>query len=141
MLKVNNYIENEIKSGIATNRIFLGGFSQGGAVALHTGLSRAEPLGGIISISSYLPLVETNYFKSFPMKSIPIFFGHGSEDQIISVAWGGHSVKTLQESGYNRITFMKYSNVGHEASEEELNDVSNFLKSNLLLPNSNKSEL
>ena len=58
-LAVLDLIENEIKRGIESKNIILAGFSQGGAIALHTGLRFTKPLAGIMGLSTYLPLIET----------------------------------------------------------------------------------
>lgn len=79
---IQQLIEQQIKHGIASENIFLGGFSQGGAMALHTGLRYPEKLGGIIALSTYLPLAdlvaaerhETNH-------ETPIFYAHGTFDR------------------------------------------------------------
>ena len=52
-------MENEVKSGIPRNRIFIGGFSQGGAVALYTAFAVNKPIGGIVALSTWLPLHKT----------------------------------------------------------------------------------
>ena len=57
MFIVQHYISEEEKAGIPRNRIAVGGFSQGGAVALYSALStRQEPLGGILALSTWMPL-------------------------------------------------------------------------------------
>lgn len=58
---IHAMIENEIKAGILPNNILLGGFSQGGALALYTALCFPERLAGVVALSCWLPLR-----KSFP---------------------------------------------------------------------------
>lgn len=53
---IHEIIENEIKSGIPSNKILLAGASQGGAIALYAGLTYDKPLSGILALSTYLPL-------------------------------------------------------------------------------------
>ena len=48
-----------MKIGIPRNRIFIGGFSQGGAVALYTAFAVNKPIGGIVALSTWLPLHKT----------------------------------------------------------------------------------
>jgi lysophospholipase-2 len=62
---VHSMIEQEIKGGIASNRIVLGGFSQGGALALYSALLFPKPLAGVIALSCWLPL-----HKQFPAVSM-----------------------------------------------------------------------
>lgn len=71
---IHSMINSEIQSGISSNRILLGGFSQGGALALYAGLTYDKPLGGIIALSCWLPL-----HKKFPSiknspDDIPVIF-------------------------------------------------------------------
>lgn len=56
---VQGLIENEVKIGIPRNRIFIGGFSQGGAVALYTAFAVNKPIGGVIALSTWMPLHRT----------------------------------------------------------------------------------
>jgi lysophospholipase-2 len=62
---VHSMIEQEIKGGIASNRIVIGGFSQGGALALYSALLFPKPLAGVIALSCWLPL-----HKQFPAVSV-----------------------------------------------------------------------
>lgn len=55
---LQDYVAQELDKGIASNRIVVAGFSQGGAIALHTGLRYSKPLAGILALSTYLPLPE-----------------------------------------------------------------------------------
>lgn len=77
-------IEREIQRGVKSDNIILAGFSQGGAVALHTGLRYEKPLAGILGLSTYLPLVETveNEIHAENRKT-PIMLAHGAHDPII----------------------------------------------------------
>ena len=53
--KLEALIARENARGIPAARIVLAGFSQGGAVALYTGLQYREKLAGIMALSTYLP--------------------------------------------------------------------------------------
>ena len=55
----HQYIQEEIKLGIKPERIIVGGFSQGGAVALYTALTREPNYAGIVALSTWLPLHKT----------------------------------------------------------------------------------
>lgn len=54
-------IEEEEQKGIPSNRIILGGFSQGGALAIYSALRCTKPLAGVVALSCWLPL-----YKQFP---------------------------------------------------------------------------
>lgn len=65
---IHALINSEIEAGIDASRIILGGFSQGGALALYSGMVYPKKLGGIMALSCWLPL-----HKSFPA-AVSIFF-------------------------------------------------------------------
>lgn len=111
-----------IAIGIPANRIIIGGFSQGGALALHTGLTSTQTLGGIVALSCWLPL-----HKSFPdarksSENVPIFQCHGEVDPVVPYKIG-------QLSHINLKTFMKnaqfnsYPGLSHSSSQQEMDDV------------------
>jgi phospholipase/carboxylesterase len=91
--RVNRLIDAEIARGVAANRIVLMGFSQGGAMALHVGLRRSEPLLGIASLSGYLVLPQRLKAERNPAsQNVPVLFCHGSFDPVVPL--------TLGESAY-----------------------------------------
>jgi len=91
-------IEQEVARGIAPEHIFLAGFSQGGAVALHTGLRQRVPLCGLLILSAYLPLAETAQTEaSSSSRETPIFMAHGRNDPSFPARW-----VSPQGRAYNR---------------------------------------
>ncbi|HEX5340295.1 MAG TPA: dienelactone hydrolase family protein [Gammaproteobacteria bacterium] len=77
-------IARENARGIPASRIVLAGFSQGGSVALYTGLQYRERLAGIMALSTWLPLTEGIEFALHPANgSVPIFYGHGTQDTVV----------------------------------------------------------
>ena len=82
---VRQLIEREKGRGIAVDRIFIAGFSQGGAVAYATALTHPEPLAGVIALSTYLPSEDLVSREATPANAaLPIFAAHGSEDDVVS---------------------------------------------------------
>jgi phospholipase/carboxylesterase len=123
------FIEAEINKGISSEKIFLAGFSQGGAIALHTGLRYSQPLGGIIALSCYLPLNHTIENEIHAAnRNIPIFMAHGIIDNVISLNYAELSRERLKKLNYN-IEWHQY-NMEHTVSLEEINDLSSFIDSN-----------
>lgn len=125
-LIINNLIEHEIKRGINSKRIILAGFSQGGAMALHTGLRFNLSLGGIICLSGYLPwngLITKE--RSLVNQSIPIFMAHGLFDPIVSISIGKNSCDTLVNLNYN-VLWNTYL-MQHTVIDKEITDINNFL--------------
>lgn len=119
---VQTMIQSEISAGIPANRIIVGGFSQGGALALHAGLTSTQVLGGIVALSCWLPL-----HKSFPdarktSDTVPIFQCHGEVDPVVPYKFG-------QLSHYSLKTFMKnaqftsYPGLSHSSSQQEMDDI------------------
>src|SRR3990167_9679736 len=87
--KLNQLISNEIESGIVSEKIILAGFSQGGAMALHCGLRYPKKLGGIIGLSTFLPLYERVHLEANPAnKNVSIFMAHGTQDPIVPFQFG-----------------------------------------------------
>jgi phospholipase/carboxylesterase len=99
--EVSRLIAHENERGISTRRIVLAGFSQGGAVALHTGLRHPEPLAGILALSTYLPLSESLDAEAHAAnRSTPIFQAHGTMDPMVPVELGRTTHELLSERGY-----------------------------------------
>lgn len=99
---IDDLIQQEIAKGIASERILLGGFSQGGAMSLYAGLKCNAPLGGIICLSAYLPLrstfVECETTANF---KTPIFMAHGMFDPVVAYNLGQISHEILMQKHYN----------------------------------------
>src|SRR5213592_5188441 len=85
--RVEALIAREKARGFPAARVVLAGFSQGGAMALHTGLRHPERLAGIVALSCYLPLAATLAAEASPAgRGAAIFMAHGTEDPLIPVA-------------------------------------------------------
>jgi phospholipase/carboxylesterase len=98
---VHGLIERERAGGISAARIVLAGFSQGGAVALQAGLRYAQPLAGILALSTYLPLAPTVAAEASPAnRAIPILMCHGRQDPVLSLELARKSFATLVAAGY-----------------------------------------
>ena len=94
-------VAREQALGIPAERIVLAGFSQGGAVALHTALRCAEPLAGVLALSCYLPLADSlaNEKKADPERLV-IRMDHGEQDPVVPFAAAGRSRAALEAQGY-----------------------------------------
>jgi phospholipase/carboxylesterase len=128
---INSLIENEINRGIASERIVVAGFSQGGAIALHTGLRYPKKLAGILALSTYLPLKTKLATEAHLVNAgILIFMAHGIFDDIISLDMCKLSLNTLQNNHFS-VNWHEY-NMAHSVCVEEINDIRIFLKQVLL---------
>ena len=123
---IEAFIAQEIGRGIAAENIYLAGFSQGGAIALHTGLRHLSRLGGIVALSCYLPLAETLAHEVSPASShIPVFMAHGRNDPIVPYARGHASAEALRKQGY-QLEWHEYA-MPHSVCMEEVRDVEAWL--------------
>lgn len=80
---IHGLIESEEKAGIPSNRILLGGFSQGGALALYSGLAYPKPLAGILALSCWIPLHKKLSFQTLANRNTPTFQCHGDMDDVV----------------------------------------------------------
>ncbi|MCF8157392.1 MAG: dienelactone hydrolase family protein [Rhodoferax sp.] len=124
---VKALIENEVARGIAYDRIVLAGFSQGCAMALHTGLRLPHRLAGIIALSGYLPLADR--FANERMQAnahTPVFMAHGTQDPVVVLARGENSRDALTAMGHP-VQWHTYP-MQHSVHPREVADISAFLK-------------
>jgi len=125
-VQVEAIIQQQIAAGFVSQRIMLAGFSQGGAVALHCALHSKLGLGGVIALSSFLPLAdELNSTEITQALSCPIFMAHGNKDDILSYELGKLSSDKLIQMGY-KVDWHQYS-ISHELCLPEINDLSQWL--------------
>jgi len=106
-------IEQEIAKGIPADRIVIGGFSQGGAMSLLSGVTSKNKLGGIVGLSCYLLLRKTIKDRiptDNPNQNVPIFMGHGDADAVVAHKWGKLSAEELEKHGY-KVEFRTYKYV------------------------------
>ncbi|MBI4808656.1 MAG: carboxylesterase [Nitrosomonadales bacterium] len=128
--EVERLIAQERQRGIAAKNIILAGFSQGGAVALYTGLRHKEKLGGILALSTYLPLAKTLPSEADPSnRDTPIFMAHGQFDPVIPYAFGRASAEELLQQEYE-LEWRGYD-MPHSVCPEEVEDIEEWLRSRL----------
>ena len=119
-------IAHEVARGIPTERMVLAGFSQGCAMALHTGLRLPTPLAGIMALSGYLPLAERFTAERHPANlRTPVFMAHGTQDPVVVLARGEASRNTLAAAGH-AVQWHTYP-MQHSVHPREVADVSAFL--------------
>lgn len=95
------YVRRENERGIPSERIVLAGFSQGGAIALYTGIRYPERLAGLMGLSTYLPLQDHADAERLPVnQETPIFMAHGTLDPMLPASLGSDSRDFLLERGY-----------------------------------------
>ncbi|TVY54883.1 Acyl-protein thioesterase 1 [Lachnellula cervina] len=133
ILKSRDYfhslIKTEIDAGIPSTRIVIGGFSQGGAMSIFSGITSPNKLGGIFGLSCYLLLhykLQSFIPKDNPNKDTPIFMGHGDSDPLVKPEWGRRTVEELKKEGWS-VEMKTYKGLEHSACPEEVDDVEKYL--------------
>lgn len=129
--EIEKFIAAEKERGIPSENIFLAGFSQGGAIALHTGLRHPARLGGILALSTYLPLADTlSQEVSLSALKTPILFAHGIHDPVVPYTLGKMSADKLLQHGFN-LDWHEYP-MPHSVCADEINDIERWLKQKLV---------
>ena len=121
-------IEREHERGSDYARIVVAGFSQGGAIALHTALRFSQRLAGVMALSTYLPLSQsfaTDVAARATAIELPIFMAHGSLDPMLPIDLGQSSRRLLEQSGY-RVEWHEYA-IAHSVCAEEIADIRRWL--------------
>ena len=119
-------IAHEVARGIPADRIVLAGFSQGCAMALHTGLRLPQHLAGIMALSGYLPLADRLAAERHPANAqTPIFMAHGTQDPVVVIARGEASRDALAALG-QPVAWHSYP-MPHSLHPQEIADISAFL--------------
>ena len=127
---VEALIAREKSRGIPADRIVLAGFSQGGVMALQTGLRHAERLAGIMALSCYVPLAYALAAEASPAnRDVRIFMAHGIDDDLIPVAAARRSRDLLLGLGC-RVEWREYP-MPHSVSGKEVGDISRWLRETL----------
>lgn len=131
--QVEAFLAREKSRGIAAARIVLAGFSQGGAIALHTGLRHTESLAGILALSTYLPLCETLDRESSDANDrVPVFMAHGTQDPVVPITLAQSSRETLAARGLSP-EWHAYP-MPHSVCAEEVAAISQWLTARFVSP-------
>lgn len=124
--RLEGLIEEEHGQGLAYDRIVVAGFSQGGAVALHTALRFPRRLAGLAGLSTYLPLADTLATQCAPQNAaIPILMAHGLHDPVLELARAEDARRRLVDLGY-RVEWHAYP-MEHAVSPAEIADLDAWL--------------
>ncbi|MGP0171611.1 alpha/beta hydrolase [Pseudomonas sp. NCHU5208] len=119
-------IEAEIDSGIAAERIVLAGFSQGGAVVLHSAFLRYDgPLGGVLALSTYAPTFSSDMRLTAPQQGLPVLCLHGRFDDVVTPDMGRAAFERLQACQVP-VEWRDYP-MSHEVVPEEIGDIAQWL--------------
>jgi phospholipase/carboxylesterase len=123
---VEGLLQREIAGGVPADRIVLAGFSQGGAITLHTGLRYPQKLAGLLALSTYLPLPEMYAAERNPARQdTPILMCHGRHDPMLPLQLGAWSRDVMQRDGY-AVDWREYP-MAHQVCAEEIADIGAWL--------------
>lgn len=124
---IHNLIDEQIANGIAANNIILGGFSQGGALALYSGTTYHQKLAGIISLSAYFPIANQITSASIEKNlNTPIFIGHGVNDSVVDIRFAHLALEHFQSFDYTQVSFHEYCCM-HTIDAKEIIDICAWL--------------
>ncbi|MFQ6004898.1 MAG: alpha/beta hydrolase [Woeseia sp.] len=127
---LENLIEREHERGLPFNRIVLAGFSQGGAIALHTAMRFPNRLAGLLALSTWMPL-ETSINEEVvgnpdsQPRDLPVLMAHGSFDPMLPIRAGLHARDVMQEAGFD-VLWRDYP-MAHAVCAEEIAEIRSWL--------------
>jgi len=117
---------------ISSDRIILAGFSQGGAIALHTGLRYSRPLAGLLALSTYLPLSDRfDDEANSANHETPVLMMHGMFDPVIPMIRADQSCRFLKDRGYD-LDWQQYM-MQHAVCPQQIEYIGNWLRDKLSL--------
>ncbi|WP_339843714.1 alpha/beta hydrolase [uncultured Halopseudomonas sp.] len=124
---VRSIVDEQVAKGIKIERIILAGFSQGGAVVLHSALQSGLALAGVMALSTYGPTIEDLLGETD--KKLDMFFAHGRQDAMVPHAMGRLAHDLVEKAGH-RPQWHDY-NMGHEVCPQEISDINTWLRQRL----------
>jgi len=123
---LESLIQIQVDLGIPAQNIIIAGFSQGGAVAYHTGLRSKHKLAGILALSTYLPFAEQAEAQQSEVNLVtPILANHGSHDPVVPIALGKTSVDVLSGLGY-QVKWQTYP-MEHQVVMPQIKDIGRWI--------------
>lgn len=123
-------LDEQQRQGVAADRVVLAGFSQGGAIALHTALRLSQSVAGVLALSTYLPLAEqTPQEATEAGRANPVFMAHGSHDPVVPIDLAQWSMQALESMGVD-VQWHSYP-MEHSLCAEELADIADWLAATL----------
>lgn len=128
---INQIIDHEVQQGTPPEKILLVGFSQGGAVALHTGLRYPATLAGILALSTYMPRADSIATEATDAnRDITIHMAHGDQDDMVTPKASKKAFNDLKAHNY-KVTWNNYP-MGHELCLREIRDIGRWMTELLL---------
>ncbi|MBX2846976.1 MAG: dienelactone hydrolase family protein [Acidiferrobacterales bacterium] len=127
---LDELINQQIALGVKSDNIIIAGFSQGGAVAYHTGVRSEHKLAGILALSTYIPFADQVALEYSDINlQTPILAHHGTHDPVVPVQLGKSSVDVLHELGFS-IQWQTYP-MAHQVNMEQIKDIGVWINQTL----------
>jgi phospholipase/carboxylesterase len=124
---IDALIEREAERGVPPQRLILAGFSQGGAITLAAGLRRAEPLAGLVALSTYIPAMHKAADALCPgAERQPLFIAHGLFDPVVPCVAGEQSAALMERLGF-AVTWKRYP-MAHQVCAPQIRDLGDWLQ-------------
>ncbi|CAL5229963.1 g13394 [Coccomyxa viridis] len=120
-------IQEEAAKGIPSERIAVGGFSQGGHIALKSLFKASQPLAACIALSTWLEPGLNWEVRTPKVREMPVFLGHGTSDPLIPLALAQSTANLLRQKGFSALDFRTYPGVQHSIGPQELQDIREFI--------------
>ncbi|XP_009898376.2 lysophospholipase-like protein 1 [Dryobates pubescens] len=129
---LTHLINDEIKNGIAKNRILIGGFSMGGGMAMHLAYRFHQDLAGVFALSSFLNKDSAVYQALKKNQNVlpELFQCHGTADDLVLYSWGEETNKMLQSLGVTA-SLHTFPNLYHELSRAEIEELKTWIAKKL----------
>lgn len=125
--ELDELVSEEIARGIASDHIFIAGFSQGGAVALSYAVRSARRLAGVIALSTYLPApADARAELHADAQQAPIFMAHGTQDPVIPIRESERSAQALRDMGFD-VEWQGYHPMQHATCREEIDSLQDWM--------------
>ncbi|MDH5634155.1 MAG: alpha/beta hydrolase [Gammaproteobacteria bacterium] len=125
---LTQFIDQQCQQGFRPEQVILAGFSQGGAIVLHTGLGFAPRVGGIMALSTYVPIPEL-LESGLPHDPPPVFMAHGRQDGVLPFGFAALSRDKMQQAGVN-VEWHEYD-MAHSVCGEEISHIRQWLLARL----------
>ncbi|KAJ8969839.1 hypothetical protein NQ317_018940 [Molorchus minor] len=122
--EIKSFINKIVESGVPLNRIVVGGFSMGGALALHTGYRFNPGLAGVFTLSSFLNNNSAIYTNFEIKRNTPLYV-----DTLVPISWGEKTFKDITKLGI-KAEFIPIRNTMHELKKKELEGLFEWIKKN-----------
>jgi len=122
--RVHALLRQAEANGFPSNRVMLGGMSQGGVLAMTAGFSYEKPVAGIIAASAWVPPCLSALMRQ---PNTPLMFGNGDRDRVVPMRMFHKSVRKLEKAGCSRITTKIYPGLDHTWKDHECQDVKDFI--------------